>query len=564
MALSRPAAWILLAFAAGAAASAPPDYALRMYTGPSVPAAADLVTAGTLDQRFQPYQYRAARRSGEAFWLRLTPAGPRAGAGVPVLIVHKGRHLQVDVYAAGAGPSLPLVTAMSYAGFRGAEELVLLLPQAKPADTPLYAHIRAVGRGAEELDFMRFTLDQALARGDRHARMIALSFGALVAMALAGLLIWFVLADVLFILYAALFCLQALYIAYLSGQGFEWPVLRFALPLTSLSWNVPAALSGAVGCLFAREIADLRRFSPRIHRLYGILAMAFLALAAANLAKLIGFGPLVAAVGNLLFLAVAVLTLVVSFLAWRRGSRPAGWFLIAWALMEMFTIATTLSWLLSDSSAGEAIWYLGLPLSMVLAALLVALGVADRLREQRAALSDAERRAQTDPLTGVLNRRSLLERLEAACHRAQARGLPIAVLFIDLDHFKRINDSHGHAAGDACLAAIIAPIQSELRQSDVVGRYGGEEFVILLSSADLSAALPVAERIVARVAALRVEGFGPPIALTCSIGVATSDALGVWGPPLIARADAAVYEAKRAGRNQVQVAVPVAAEALQA
>jgi len=135
------------------------------------------------------------------------------------------------------------------------------------------------------------------------------------------MLIWFVLSDVLFILYAALFGLQAPYVAYLSGQGFEWPVLRFGLPLTSLAWNVPAALSGAVGCLFAREIADLRGFSPRIHRLYGALAMAFVALAGANLAKLIGFGPLAAALGNLPFLAVAAITLVVSFLG---GGAAAG------------------------------------------------------------------------------------------------------------------------------------------------------------------------------------------------------------------------------------------------
>jgi two-component system, sensor histidine kinase LadS len=205
------------------------------------------------------------------------------------------------------------------------------------------------------------------------------------------------------------------------------------------------------------------------------------------------------------------------------------------------------------------LYYYGLPLSMVAAAVLVALGVADRLRAQRVALTEAERRAQTDPLTGVLNRRSLIERLDAACQRARARGLPIALLFIDLDHFKQINDSFGHQAGDACLRAIIEPIHAELRQSDVIGRYGGEEFVVILSSADAAAATPIAERILERVAAVSVDGYGKPIRLTCSIGVAASDTLGVWGEHLIARADAAVYVAKRLGRNQVQMAGPLAA-----
>ena len=556
---------LLAAVSAAEAASSAPngDFDIRMDLS-SPDAELPAIVAGTRDELFRPFQYRVARTHGAAFWLRLqlrsALAAPYPGrTDAPVLIIHQGRQLQVAVYPPGAQSPVPLVRATTFSGFRGVQDVVLLMP-ASVQDAPvLYARVNAVGRGAEELAFSTSTLDQALARGDTHARMIALAFGALISMSVAGLLVWCVLGEILFILYAGLFALQALYIVYLSGQGFEWPILRYALPLTSLSWNVPAALSGAVGCLFAREIADLRRFSPRVHQIYGVLAWVFVVLALANLAKFAGWGPRVAEFGNVLFLGVAAFTLFVSYRAWHRGSRAAGWFLIAWALMEVFTIATTLSWLLVDSTDAEGIWYYGLPMSMVLAALLVALGVADRLRDQRTALSDAERRAQTDPLTGVLNRRSLLERLDSSCQRAQARGLPIALLFIDLDHFKQINDSFGHAAGDACLAAIIAPIQAELRQSDVVGRYGGEEFVVILSSADLSAARPIAERIVERVAALRVEGFGAPIALTCSIGVATSDTLGVWGTHLVARADAAVYMAKNAGRNQVQVAEPLPA-----
>jgi diguanylate cyclase (GGDEF)-like protein len=325
------------------------------------------------------------------------------------------------------------------------------------------------------------------------------------------------------------------------------------------AWNVPVALSGAAACLFAREIADLRRFSPRVYSIFGWLAGAFVVLAFSNVADLVGLGPIVVAAGNLLFIGSALFTLIVAFLAWRRGSRAAGWFLLAWTLLETFTIATAISLLTSGIDESDSLLYYGLPLSMVAAAVLIALGVADRLREQRRALTDAERRAQTDPLTGVLNRRSLTERLDAACLRAQARQLPIALLFIDVDHFKQINDTFGHAAGDACLRAIIGPIQAELRQSDVIGRYGGEEFVVILSSADSASAYPIAERIRERVADIRVDGYGAPIQLTCSIGVATSDMLGVWGEHLIAQADAAVYVAKRSGRNRVEMAAALAA-----
>lgn len=542
------------------AAESQPAFEIQVLDA-AVPDPAADVTSGSLDSRFEPFDFRETRQRGQAFWLKLQSVDDFLPAAVPTVTVRKGRHLQVRMFAANtvAGESVPLHLAAELPGFRGVHDAVFVLADGLEAGQILYARVEALGTGSEELHFSTATLPEKLARGAEHARMIALTFGALMAMALASLLIWFVLSDKLLLLYATLFALQALYMAYLSGQGFDWPVLSYALPLISYAWNVPAALSGAVACLFVREIAELRRFSPRVYTVFGWLAAAFAVLAFANLAQHIGLGGLVAALGNLIFLGAAVFTVVVAFAAWRRDNRAAGWFLIAWGLLEAFTIATAVRLLFADPEGAEGLLYYGLPLSMVAAAILIALGVADRLREQRLALTDAERRAQTDPLTGVLNRRSLVERLEAACARAHARGLPIALLFIDLDHFKQINDSYGHAAGDACLKAVIAPIQAELRQSDVIGRYGGEEFVVILSSADVAAAQPIAERIRLRVADLSVAGFGEPFRVTCSIGVATSDTLGLWGEHLIASADAAVYAAKRSGRNRVQIAVPLAA-----
>ncbi len=513
---------------------------------------ADLAS-GALDAAFGDYDYSKARRRSATFWLRLQAGGDAVpGDGLPVLLVRKGRHLSLDVFPPAALGATPLAEAAGWSTFRGRQEAVYVMPRAWAPGSPLYLRVTAAGVGAEELQFAFTALEPTLASASHQSQVIAAAVGALLAMSLAALLIWFILPERLFVLYATLFSLQALYVAFLSGQGFDWPLLAWATPLNAHAWNVPAALSGAAATLFVREIADLKRFSPRIYAVFGWLALAFVALAFANLAHLFGFGGQVASLGNLLFLGTAVFTLVVAFVAWRAGSRAAGWFLIAWGLLETATILTAGGFLFAGDDPWPLAW--GLPVSMVAAAVFVALGVADRLREQRLALTEAERRAQTDPLTGVLNRRSLVERLDAACLRAKARGLPISLLFIDLDHFKQINDTWGHLAGDACLLAVIRPIQAELRQSDVIGRYGGEEFVVILSSADAPAAQAIAGRILQRVADLRVDGFGPPIRLTCSIGVATSDELGVWGEQLISRADAAVYAAKSSGRNQVKVA----------
>jgi diguanylate cyclase (GGDEF)-like protein len=527
------------------------DLEIRMLDAQLAPAAAT-VSSGALDARFQSFSEHAARAHHSALWLRVRAAPQTSTA--PTLLVHTDRGVGVQVFAAGA----VLPVAFELPAFAGAHEAVWLLPP-QATTVPLYLYVVGLDRAHEPLHIAGGTLASVLARGAVHARMIDLAFGALTAMALAALLIWCGLSDRMFLLYASLFGLQALYLAFHSGQALEWPGLGWTRALESLSWNVPIALSGAVACLFVREIADLRRFSPRVYAIFGVLAALFVLLAAANLAHLAGHGQVVATIGNVLFVSVAAFTLVVAFLAWRHGSRAAGWFVLAWLLLVAATIATSARLLFTRPDRAEWLMYYGLPLSMVAAAVLIALGVADRLRDQRVALSEAERRAETDPLTGVLNRRSLVERLEAVCARARARGLAVAVLFIDLDHFKDINDTFGHAAGDACLAAIIGPMQTELRQSDVIGRYGGEEFVVILSSADAAAAHPVAQRILERVRGVRVEGFGKPIELTCSIGVAASDTRGEWGEQLIKQADAAVYVAKRRGRNCVQLAEALAA-----
>jgi len=541
----------------GAAHATPAPTPIIQTLDPTVAdATASEVTSGSLDSRFTTASFRESASRGEIFWLRIRSDGSPDTNVIPVLVVHSGMLHQIQVYPAGSDHPLP--AAAHIPEFGGARDVAYVLPTGQRT---VYVRVEPPGAGFGTPRFFISTLSKFLVEGASVARIATLTFGALAAMATAGLLMWVVLAEKTFLLYFTLFALEALWVAYFSGQGFDWPWLSAATPLNGYTWNVLSALCGAAACLFVREIADLRRAMPRHYTAFGWLAGAFVLLTFSNIIKLIGFQDLINGIGNILFAGSAVYTLIVAFVAWRRGNRSAGWFLIAWTLLEAFTIATAARLLLGAGRADDhdRIIYFGLPLSIVAAALLIALGIADRLRDQRRALSEAERHAQIDSLTGVLNRRSLIERLDAACLRARARGLPISLLFIDLDHFKEINDSFGHPAGDACLAAIIPPIQAELRQSDVIGRYGGEEFVVILSSADTAAARPIAQRILERVAGVRVEGFGKPIALTCSIGVATSDMLGVWGEHLIAQADAAVYAAKRSGRNRVQIAVPMAA-----
>ncbi|WP_158508762.1 GGDEF domain-containing response regulator [Gemmatirosa kalamazoonensis] len=163
--------------------------------------------------------------------------------------------------------------------------------------------------------------------------------------------------------------------------------------------------------------------------------------------------------------------------------------------------------------------------------------------------------ATTDPLTALLNRRALTERLTREMERALRNDSSVALLLIDLDHFKRVNDTHGHLVGDAVLRDVAELLISGVRGSDFVGRFGGEEFLVVLPDTDDDGAAAFAERIRERVEAHSFAGRdgAPPLHMTASIGVATFPAALIESvEDLFARADAALYRAKAEGRNRVR------------
>jgi diguanylate cyclase (GGDEF)-like protein len=161
--------------------------------------------------------------------------------------------------------------------------------------------------------------------------------------------------------------------------------------------------------------------------------------------------------------------------------------------------------------------------------------------------------ATRDELTGLGNRRYLMERGAQLLGLARRHGRPFAVLMLDLDHFKAVNDRYGHAAGDDVLRFLGAAVTLQLRATDVAARSGGEEFVMLLPETRLSEAVATAERVRVAVASTPVptDEAPEPIAIAVSIGVAALDASCASLEELLGRADAALYEAKRTGRNRV-------------
>ncbi len=175
----------------------------------------------------------------------------------------------------------------------------------------------------------------------------------------------------------------------------------------------------------------------------------------------------------------------------------------------------------------------------------------ENITERKEMEAQLQKLARTDPLTGLFNRREFLERLELEVEKATRLSHYSAVLLmLDLDFFKRINDTYGHATGDAVLKAVAEILYNTSRAIDVPARLGGEEFAVLLSGADKNEALAIAERLREQVAKIVINHETGPVKITVSIGAASLSADDINGEAVLHRADTALYEAKDKGRNQ--------------
>jgi diguanylate cyclase (GGDEF)-like protein len=263
--------------------------------------------------------------------------------------------------------------------------------------------------------------------------------------------------------------------------------------------------------------------------------------------------------GQLSSMIIAAYTWLTAYEFWRGRNEPlvSRWPAITMFVTHgaMFILRTPLNALLHDKEADHILasaWLSVLSLEaflMTIATAFILLAMSKERTELRHKTA-----AMTDPLTGLLNRRALLQDAEVLLQRQIDRDRPIGVLLIDLDHFKSINDRFGHAAGDKVLQIFAKTAVANLRQNDIVGRIGGEEFTVVLADASIDNAYLVADRLRNAFAAAATVVDGQMLQATASVGVSVivdpSQDLG----RLITLADQALYLAKARGRNRVEVA----------
>ena len=391
------------------------------------------------------------------------------------------------------------------------------------------------------------------AAADRtHTQVLFTSIGVLVGVCLVALVFWMVLRDRMHLWYAGCMASQMLYLLCANGEAYALPGLRllgrFGAPGV---WFV-ATLSTIVAVYFLLAFAELRTRVPRLSRLLLLvgawLPMLLLALLVLPWPADKEWFPVI---GNLLLMLANVVAIVALARAWRRGGRHAGQMLLAWVPLVAMSTARAVQ--LSLGAPLSPWLEYGLPLTLAYAAVVLMLGLADRMQAFRRERDRARQDAQHDPLSGAYNRIGILQQLQHEAAEARSASRPLAVLFLDIDHFKQINDTHGHALGDACIRRLSRLVQEHLLAGESFGRLGGEEFMLVLPGTDGQHAQATAERLRREVEAHCAVIDGVAVGMTVSIGSAQY-AAPETAEALVSRADAAMYAAKKAGRNQVVAA----------
>jgi diguanylate cyclase (GGDEF)-like protein len=371
-------------------------------------------------------------------------------------------------------------------------------------------------------------------------------YGFLVALLAYNLMLFAGLREARFLLYSLYLGLFLLMNLSYTGHAYQW--LWPDSPVWA-QWSQPTLMMAyaASGLAFALSFLGTRRRFPRLHR----AVIGYVAAGGALLALAALFGLQEAAL-RLAFVFVTVFTgimVVLGVVSVRAGVGAARYFLAA-SVFAMAGAAVT----------ALAVWgaipfttatYRAVDAGMLLDATLLALALTYQFRVAREQRARAEELARLDPLTGVNNRRAFHDLSTPLWNLAKRHDRPLAVILLDIDRFKRINDAHGHAGGDEAIKATAEVLRAQVRDQDVIARWGGEEFILLLPETDRDEALALADRLRGTIAASQPVWQGRVMALTASLGLAEKGPEHRTLEDLILAADRALFEAKAAGRDRV-------------
>ena len=375
-----------------------------------------------------------------------------------------------------------------------------------------------------------------------------LIYGFLLALLAYNALLAFSLKSRRYLFYAQYLCFFLLMNASYTGHAYKW-----FWPESSLwqQWSNPILMLLFVisGLLFAMRFLGSRIHLPKLHKVITAYCSVLTLIAAACV--LLGTNVALLYTAFIAIIPFSVLMIVSGAVALLSGMKAARYFLAAtiFATLGAAYTSFTVSGVLAYSDLG----FHAVEIGMLIEAVLFALALSHQFKISQEDKVRAEKLADIDQLTGLYNRRGFDKILSPIFSTAQRNDRKLSVLLLDIDHFKMINDQYGHLAGDKVITNLSALLLEEARTGDVVARWGGEEFILLLPETDSSEAFSLAERLVRRSADLTLLFEQQEILFTVSIGVASLVNDDKSFLQLLDKADHALYSAKESGRNRVCV-----------
>jgi diguanylate cyclase (GGDEF)-like protein len=540
-----------LAWFAAASASVPPppvevDAAL---TRANITQRVELLedASGALDLRavqsaegFRPVPAQGLKIgfSKSAWWVRVSLAN--AGASERHLVLRQNYPLidSVDLWSPrpdgswrkqATGDQRPF-------GTREYDHRDFLFDLVLPPSTRQTYYLRFASSGPVDIALELYEPHALLGALGREQLAFGAYFGAFLGLVLYNLVIFLVVRDRAFFYYLLYAVSYGLYFSSYNGLSFQllWPD---SPGWANTSLLVLLCLTLVFGMQFTRRFLDTATRSPRLDR----VGLALQCLSALGLLAsfFVGYAQLIQPIA-LLTVLVTVVIIALGSIGLVSGYKPARYFMLAWALLlggVLMNLLKTFGVLPHNLFTAN-----GLQVGSLCEMVLLSLALGARVNEM-------QRQSRTDALTKLFNRRFFDERVAFEFERALRYHAPLSLLVADIDHFKQYNDRHGHVRGDEALKLVARALLEGVRSQDIVCRYGGEEFALILPGTDGEQAMTVAESL--RYAVEHAHGTGAE-PVTISVGVASQADGGIGNPEdLFHAADQALYAAKSAGRNRV-------------
>jgi diguanylate cyclase (GGDEF)-like protein len=508
------------------------------------------VLAGLHDARLEPPRGAHVRQSSrEVQWWRIATAAPVDASANPQLVMRSPFLYRVEAWVPGAASPTRHALYGEHADYRYSHRaLVIALPHGIDAGEAVW--LRVEHRSTMVSPLSLEPLEQVHREDLAFVAWRSLVLTSLAILAVLGLAFWGGTGERSYGYFSAMLMCA---IGYLSAVGGD---LRW-LPGAETFFGSGSQINRMFGCmgvvfsnLFQSSYLDLRRKARPLDLLLGVgTAIAALSAVLSLFFDWRGF----TLSANFALLYSAVVLLVAGGLLALRGSRAARVVLVSWSALMVFCSFAAAQ--MMGLWTGPAWLGQGLAGAFVLASLLLTLGLSDKLLQLRRDRDHASRQATIDPVTKTMNRHGIEERLFKEVEAARAGSLPLSIAFVDVDRFKDINDRHGHSVGDQCLRIVSWRLRNQLRRTDALGRYGGDEFLVVLPGQDLESALRIAERMRVSVNCRPLSMPDASIIASLSIGVAELGP-GESMSSLFERADTALYASKAAGRDHATGALP--------